>query len=379
MGLNNDGLNGIDIEQIALEKAIFVGVQAPNLFPSVSQDKNRKSLPSLTLTNSAGAMVLGDSGYDCRYVDNSWLSHGGIYSLSVGNKINMTSGAGGFEIVSTGPWRLNAPYQDLFIDNCFQVSTKLVTVSGSERVELNGVRFDALFTDVYIRGNVKVMNNMVINGGLFVNGETYIRHFTTKGERHDTLPCDGIDGYINPAQSFIVYDGKSAFTEAHIRPHTNPASYVGKLPSTPAYVDVVIAIPFPQPISQVIELPCKIAFPNGISLLSDGIATTVPETLALLTAGEQRPEGGASLKSDMYGPGHQHAFIGPSCQWLENSGDVLEEAKRKFDSLEPISSKMSLPNGCGSITELQNTLMNAVQNSVKDWCKTAWEKYLKPW
>lgn len=379
MGLNNDGFNGIDIEQIALEKAVFVGVQAPNVFPSVAQDKNKKSLPSLTLTNSAGAMVLGDSGYDCRYVDNSWLSHGGNYSLTVGNKIYMNTGAGGFETVCTGPWKLKTPYQDLIAENCFQVETKLFRVGGSERMQLNGKRFDATFDDIYLRGNVKVVNNMVVNGGLFINGETYIRHFTTQGERHDTLPCDGIDGYLNPAQSFIVFDGKSAFTEAHIRPHTNAASYSGQLPDTPAYIDVVIAIPFPPPISQVINLPCKIAFPNGISLLSDGMATAAPDTLALLTAGDQRPKGGTVQKSDFYGPGHMHKFIGPSCQWLDDSGKVLEEVKNKFDTLQPISAKASVPNGCASITEVGDMIMNAAQNSVKDWLKNLWVNHIKPW
>jgi hypothetical protein len=33
MGQNNDGLAGVDIENIAIEKTIIVGMQAPNKFP----------------------------------------------------------------------------------------------------------------------------------------------------------------------------------------------------------------------------------------------------------------------------------------------------------------------------------------------------------
>lgn len=35
MGLNNDGYSGVDIEQIALEKRVIVGTQAPNTFPCI--------------------------------------------------------------------------------------------------------------------------------------------------------------------------------------------------------------------------------------------------------------------------------------------------------------------------------------------------------
>jgi hypothetical protein len=35
MSINNDGFSGVDIEQIALEKNVLVGVQAPNINPVV--------------------------------------------------------------------------------------------------------------------------------------------------------------------------------------------------------------------------------------------------------------------------------------------------------------------------------------------------------
>jgi hypothetical protein len=47
MGLNNNGQSGVDVEQIALEKIIIVGAQAPNISPTIKVDENGKSLPKL--------------------------------------------------------------------------------------------------------------------------------------------------------------------------------------------------------------------------------------------------------------------------------------------------------------------------------------------
>lgn len=40
MGINNDGFSGVEIEQIALEKNVLVGIQCPNLTPSVKVEVN---------------------------------------------------------------------------------------------------------------------------------------------------------------------------------------------------------------------------------------------------------------------------------------------------------------------------------------------------
>ena len=105
MGLNNEGYSGVDFEQIALEKIIIVGTQAPNLSPCIKIDENGTLLPKIEIAKSGGSQILETSGWNCNPVDMSWLSHGGIFSVAAGNKINLTAGAGGFEWKTSGPDR----------------------------------------------------------------------------------------------------------------------------------------------------------------------------------------------------------------------------------------------------------------------------------
>lgn len=55
MSSNKNGLNGLDVEQIALEKSIFVGVQCPNTIPAIKTDINGKSLPHVEISSSGGS------------------------------------------------------------------------------------------------------------------------------------------------------------------------------------------------------------------------------------------------------------------------------------------------------------------------------------
>ena len=73
-----------------------MGVQSPNKFPSVKTWANGKSLPVMKNTANGGTQILSTAGYDAQYADTSWLSHSGIYTVAVGNKIVFTCGAGGF-------------------------------------------------------------------------------------------------------------------------------------------------------------------------------------------------------------------------------------------------------------------------------------------
>jgi hypothetical protein len=54
MSINNEGLSGVDVEQIALEKTILVGTQAPNIKPAIKVDVNGKSLPKAVISKNGG-------------------------------------------------------------------------------------------------------------------------------------------------------------------------------------------------------------------------------------------------------------------------------------------------------------------------------------
>jgi hypothetical protein len=51
-----------------------------------------------------------------------------------------------------------------------------------------------------------------------------------------------------------------------------------------------------------------------------------PETETIVLNGGNRPIGAGVNKSDFVAPGHVHKFVGPSCGYTSNTGDVYKEA-----------------------------------------------------
>lgn len=365
MSINNDGLSGVDIEQIALEKAIIVGTQAPNVKPVIKVDENGKSLPEVKISENGGVQVYKTSGYDCTYADTSWLSHGGIYSVVAGNKINLTAGAGGFEWATAGPSKFNVAFQDFYCTHCFNVNTRLFTVAATKRMHLMGGRIDFQFDQTYFTGNAHFLNNVTMGGSLFVNGELYCSHITTQEQKNFTDSSDDSKAFINAGQSFMMFNGASIAAQTEI------ATALGS-EMHPAFIECFISINLPSPIGKV-QLPCKIAFPKGISLMSDALYTNSPESKTILLQGNSRPIGCGVKKSDVSGPGHRHSVSGPAVNYVKDTSAVYKEAKDMMDSDTPSTSKPCVPNGGTSVDVVLKQVEEAAMNEVKSYLGRIWD------
>ena len=370
MGQNNDGIAGVDVENIAIEKTIVVGMQAPNQFPSMKIDENGRSLPVMEVAKNGGTQVLPQPAYQCSYVDTSWLAHCGKYTVSAGNKITFTSGGGGFEVINTGVTKFHTDYTDYICTHAFALTTRLFTVSVTKRMELCGERLDLIFEDTYIHGNVNFVKNVHINGGLYVNGEMMMQHMTTPSQMNLTDMSDKVDAYINPSQSFHVFNGASLAAKSLCQSAWAAAS---ELPDSPAYIDALMAINFPSPIDKVLELPIKLAFPKGISLLSDAVFTLQPGSAAIATQGSNRPIGSGIKKPDVKGPAHQHSFKGPACKYTDDTAGIFEKAKKLTESNEPANAESAVPNGLESLEMFSDQVKQLAENEAKQWLKDMWD------
>lgn len=356
MGTNNDGYSGVEIEQIALEKNVLVGVQSPNLNPSIKVDVNGKSLPKAVITPNVGMSIEPDTGFDCSYADTSWLNHGGIYSVTSGNKMNFTTGAGGFEMTTAGPAKFNTAFQDFFCNYAFNINTRLFTVASTERTHLMGTRIDIDYEKTYITGNVNFLNNVAMAGSLFVNGELYCTHITTHSQTNFTDYSAELSGYINPGQSFAVFSGASSAAKALGAPQ----------------IICSITIPFPDPISKVLTLPCKIAFPNGISLISDATFANQPNSSALVAQAETRPAGAGINLSDVFGPGHNHSYKSGAFNFADNTSSVYQQAGDMMESKTPSKAKSTIPNGMQSFEQFKNQIQEDATKTIKGWLSKMW-------
>ena len=100
------------------------------------------------------------------------------------------------------------PYQDFFCENCFNVNTRLFTIAGTERAHLMGGRIDFNFDETYFTGNINFLTNVIVNGGLMVNGGLYCPQITTiKVPNVSMAASDTIR--INPNQTFTITIDKS--------------------------------------------------------------------------------------------------------------------------------------------------------------------------
>lgn len=375
MSINNEGLSGVDVEQIALEKTILVGTQAPNIKPAIKVDVNGKSLPKGVISKNGGMQIYKTSGYDCSYADTSWLSHGGIFSVAAGNKINLTSGAGGFEWATAGPSKFNVAFQDFFCTHAFNVNTRLFTVASTERTHLMGKRIDFQYEETYFTGNTHFLNNVAMAGSLFVNGELFASHITTQEQKNFTDFSDRSKAFINPGQSFMVFNGSSMAAKAEVQ-SALPWKPMAELGDSPAYVDCFISLMLPPPID-LINLPCKIAFPQGISLMSDATYVNEPLAKTCMLQGDKRPPGAGVNMADITGPGHQHTYSGPAVNYVKDTASVFEEAKDMMESDTPTGAKPCIPNGGTSIDMVAKQMEKAIGNEVKSWMSRMWE-YINP-
>ena len=371
MGQNNDGIAGVDVENIAIEKNIIVGMQAPNKFPTIKSDENGRSLPKMEVASNGGTQVLSSSGYNCSHVDTSWLAHCGKYTVAAGNKIILTSGAGGFEVTNSGVSKFFCRYTDFVSIDGFTLTTRLFTVTTTKRMELAGARFDLIYDEIYVQGNANFINNVHINGGLYVNGELICQHMTTQTQKNLTSMSDKTVAYLSPSQSFHVFNGASIAAKSLCQ---NIAwSALAELPDSPAYVDCYIALMLPEPFDALLNVPCKIAFPKGVSLLSDAVFTLQPQSSTVATQGANRPLGGNRNKPDIKGPAHQHSFNGPACRYTENTAELFEKAKKLTSTTEPVAASPTIPNGLETMEEFTAQVKEAAENEAKSWLSDMWD------
>ena len=295
MATNNDGMGGTKVEHVALEMTTLIGMQSPNTFTSTRESDDRKMLPVLTVSPTRGCIIEDKPYYDCEEIDTSWLSYGGRYTLGVGNKWHIRVGSGGIHTETTGPIKVDGEIAINNIKKGFFVQTNLFQVVVGKRAMMAGTRMDFNFDEIYFKGKTKFLNNVIINGGLYVNGEMVCNHSSggaqlgTTGFNQDNL------SYITPAQSFHIFQGVSKAAEEYT---TN--SLLGTIFEELDFTDgddlqswieaeMVINTDF---ITQIIPgldklglsilkfllcLPIKLKFPKGISLLSDAVNKECPE------------------------------------------------------------------------------------------------------
>ena len=159
-----------------------------NDYPSVKIDPKGRSQPLEMIVSDKGNYKNHDYVPHVEDVDNSSNFPGGNDVEIVCNHKNTIIGSGGWNIKSSGPMEIGS--------STLKIGSKKVHIAGShglhlgseECLELQSLKTITLRTNrqVYVESALGVKNNLIVGGGMCVEGETYLQHVTAPLEVQQT-------------------------------------------------------------------------------------------------------------------------------------------------------------------------------------------------
>lgn len=191
-GLNNFieqsmGNGGDDTNIIKRNKFDVIGTTF-NDYPSVRIDPEGRSQPLEILVSDTGAYKNHDFIPHVEEVDNSSNFPGGEYTQIVSNKYNLSVGSGGLNVKSTGGAEFGGTVLKMGYNKINMNASAGVCIGSESHIELQSIKSITLRTNrqVLIDGALGVNHNMVVKGGTYTEGETYLQHITAPLEVQQT-------------------------------------------------------------------------------------------------------------------------------------------------------------------------------------------------
>lgn len=180
------GIGGSEIIQITKHKMETVGMLM-NDFGSIRMDPAGKLLSNEVLIDPDVVYVNKIESPLVEYVHVQDLP-GGNSTLNVCNRYNVMVGAGGLNLKSYGPTNITGTVTNVTgeqvnvaSENEINIDAKTINIS-AEILRLRNKRQ----RQIYIDDNLGVNKNVIIGGGLHVEGETYLQHVTAPKEYQRT-------------------------------------------------------------------------------------------------------------------------------------------------------------------------------------------------
>lgn len=159
-----------------------------NDFPSIRIDLKGRSQPLEMLVSDVGVFKNHDYIPHVEEVDNSSNFPCGQDNKIVGNIYTRVVGSGGISLKTTGAMELGGA--------TLKTGFKKININASHGVHIgseNGVEIQSLKTivlrtnrQVFVESSLGVKNNLIVGGGLAVEGETYLQHVTAPLEMQQT-------------------------------------------------------------------------------------------------------------------------------------------------------------------------------------------------
>jgi hypothetical protein len=181
------GMGGDEIYFTKRNKFEQIGATL-NDYPSIRIDPVGRSQPFEVLVCKVGTYKNHDSIPHIEELDNSSSFPCGNDEKIVGNRYTRTIGSGGVNIKTTGTMELGSTQFKLAANRLHMTAKHGVHISSDEFIELQSLKTISIRTDrqVLIESSVGITKNLVVNGGIYSEGEIYCQHITAPLEVHQT-------------------------------------------------------------------------------------------------------------------------------------------------------------------------------------------------
>lgn len=181
------GNGGDELEVIKRNSLRIVGGTF-NDFPSIRIDPRGRSQPLETLVSANGTYKNHDFMPHVEEIDNSSNFPGGDEKIIVGNRYDLTSGAGGINLKTSGAMELGGSTLKIGAKKIHIDSSYGVHIGSESGVELQSLKTITFRTNrqVYIDGALGVDKNAIFRGSVYIEGETYVQHITAPLEVQQT-------------------------------------------------------------------------------------------------------------------------------------------------------------------------------------------------
>ena len=160
-----------------------------NDFGSIRLDNIGKLVNNEVLVDSNAVYMNKSDSPLVEYVHVQDLP-GGDYTLNVCNRFNVMVGAGGLNLKSYGSTNITGTITNMVGEQVNIASENEVNIdAGTVNISADILRLrNKRQRQILIENSLGVNNNVIIGGGLHVEGETYLQHVTAPVEYQKTEP-----------------------------------------------------------------------------------------------------------------------------------------------------------------------------------------------
>ena len=159
-----------------------------NDYPSVKIDSEGRSQPFEMLVSETGVFKNHDSIPHVELIDNSSNFPCGNDDKIIGNKYTRTVGSGGISLKTTGSIEIGGTVFSAGATTINLNASHGIVLASENSIELQSLKTISLRTNrqVYVESALGVKNNVIVGGGVYVEGELYCQHLTAPLEVHQT-------------------------------------------------------------------------------------------------------------------------------------------------------------------------------------------------